>query len=95
MSDDTSTKDTSVERADRKIREGLVVSDKMDKTIVVAVEDRFKHALYGKVVRRTNKLKAHDENNEAGIGDRVLIMETRPLSATKRWRVVEILEKAK
>ena len=95
MSDDTSTKDTSVERADRKIREGLVVSDKMDKTIVVAVEDRFKHALYGKVVRRTNKLKAHDEANEAGIGDRVLIMETRPLSATKRWRVVEILEKAK
>jgi small subunit ribosomal protein S17 len=93
MSDET--KDTSVERADRKIREGLVVSDKMDKTIVVAVEDRFKHALYGKVVRRTNKLKAHDENNEAGIGDRVLIMETRPLSATKRWRVVEILEKAK
>jgi small subunit ribosomal protein S17 len=93
MSDET--KDTSVERADRKIREGLVVSDKMDKTIVVAVEDRFKHALYGKVVRRTNKLKAHDENNEAGIGDRVLIMETRPLSATKRWRVVEVLEKAK
>ena len=93
MSDET--KDTSVERADRKIREGLVVSDKMDKTIVVAVEDRFKHALYGKVVRRTNKLKAHDENNEAGVGDRVLIMETRPLSATKRWRVVEILEKAK
>jgi small subunit ribosomal protein S17 len=93
MSDET--KDTSVERADRKIREGLVVSDKMNKTIVVAVEDRFKHALYGKVVRRTNKLKAHDENNEAGIGDRVLIMETRPLSATKRWRVVEILEKAK
>lgn len=93
MSDET--KDSSVDRADRKIREGLVVSDKMDKTIVVAVEDRFKHALYGKVVRRTNKLKAHDENNEAGIGDRVLIMETRPLSATKRWRVVEILEKAK
>jgi small subunit ribosomal protein S17 len=93
MSDET--KDTSVERADRKTREGLVVSDKMDKTIVVAVEDRFKHALYGKVVRRTNKLKAHDENNEAGIGDRVLIMETRPLSATKRWRVVEVLEKAK
>ena len=95
MSEASSTKDQSVERADRKIREGLVVSDKMDKTVVVAVEDRFKHALYGKVVRRTNKLKAHDENNEAGIGDRVLIMETRPLSATKRWRVVEILEKAK
>jgi small subunit ribosomal protein S17 len=74
---------------------GTVVSDKMDKTVVVAVEDRFKHALYGKVVRRTNKLKAHDEANSAGIGDRVLIMETRPLSASKRWRVVEILEKAK
>jgi len=83
------------ERGDRKVREGLVVSDKMDKTIVVAVEDRFKHPLYGKVVRRTNKLKAHDETNAAGIGDRVLLMETRPLSATKRWRMVEILEKAK
>ena len=79
----------------RKIREGLVVSDKMDKTVVVAVEDRFKHPLYGKVVRRTSKLKAHDEQNTAGVGDRVLVMETRPLSATKRWRVVEILEKAK
>ena len=85
----------SVERPDRKTREGLVVSDKMDKTVVVAVEDRFEHALYGKVVRRTSKLKAHDEGNTAGIGDRVLLMETRPLSATKRWRVVEILEKAK
>ena len=83
------------ERGDRKVREGLVVSDKMNKTIVVAVEDRFKHPLYGKVVRRTNKLKAHDEANAAGIGDRVLLMETRPLSATKRWRMVEILEKAK
>jgi small subunit ribosomal protein S17 len=87
----TSTED----RAARKIREGLVVSDKMDKTVVVAVEDRVKHALYGKVMRRTSKLKAHDEQNTCGIGDRVLIMETRPLSATKRWRVVEILEKAK
>lgn len=86
---------SDVERGDRKVREGLVVSDKMDKTIVVAVEDRFKHPLYGKVVRRTNKLKAHDETNAAGIGDRVLLMETRPLSATKRWRMVEILEKAK
>ncbi|MEI7442381.1 MAG: 30S ribosomal protein S17 [Actinomycetes bacterium] len=84
-----------LERGDRKVREGLVVSDKMDKTIVVAVEDRFKHPLYGKVVRRTSKLKAHDETNSAGIGDRVLLMETRPLSATKRWRMVEILEKAK
>ena len=82
-------------RGYRKTREGLVVSDKMDKTVVVAVEDRFKHPLYGKVVRRTSKLKAHDEANTAGIGDRVLLMETRPTSATKRWRVVEILEKAK
>ena len=82
-------------RAQRKVREGLVVSDKMDKTVVVEVEDRVKHALYGKVMRRTTKVKAHDEANAAGVGDRVLIMETRPLSATKRWRVVEILEKAK
>lgn len=79
----------------RKVREGLVVSDKMDKTVVVVVEDRVKHKLYGKVLRRTAKLKAHDEQNACGIGDRVLLMETRPLSATKRWRVVEILEKAK
>jgi small subunit ribosomal protein S17 len=79
----------------RKTREGLVVSDKMDKTVVVSVEDRVKHAMYGKVLRRTSKYKAHDENNECGIGDRVLLMETRPLSATKRWRVVEILERAK
>jgi small subunit ribosomal protein S17 len=93
MSEQTS--DTKVERNARKVREGLVVSDKMDKTVVVSVEDRVKHALYGKVLRRTSKLKAHDENNECGIGDRVLIMETRPLSATKRWRVVQILEKAK
>jgi small subunit ribosomal protein S17 len=82
-------------RGYRKTREGLVVSDKMDKTVVVAVEDRFKHPKYGKVVRRTSKLKAHDEKNEAGRGDRVLLMETRPTSATKRWRVVQILEKAK
>ena len=82
-------------RATRKTREGLVVSDKMDKTVVVAVEDRVKHALYGKVLRRTSKLKAHDEQNDCGIGDRVLIMETRPLSATKRWRVVQVLERAK
>ena len=86
---------TDVKRNARKTREGLVVSDKMDKTVVVSVEDRVKHALYGKVMRRTSKLKAHDEANECGIGDRVLIMETRPLSATKRWRVVQILEKAK
>ncbi|GHC70007.1 MULTISPECIES: 30S ribosomal protein S17 [Nocardiopsis] len=79
----------------RKVREGYVVSDKMDKTVVVEVEDRVKHALYGKVIRRTTKYKAHDEANSAGVGDRVRMMETRPLSATKRWRVVEILEKAK
>ena len=82
-------------RGYRKVREGLVVSDKMNKTVVVAVEDRFKHPLYGKVVRRTSKLKAHDEQNTAGVGDRVLLMETRPMSATKRWRMVEVLEKAK
>ena len=86
---------TDVERNSRKVREGIVVSDKMDKTVVVTVEDRVKHALYGKVMRRTSKLKAHDEANECGIGDRVLIMETRPLSATKRWRVVSIVERAK
>ena len=86
---------TSTERGRRKVREGYVVSDKMDKTVVVAVEDRVKHRLYGKVLRQTSRLKAHDENNEAGVGDRVRIMETRPLSATKRWRLVEILEKAK
>jgi small subunit ribosomal protein S17 len=86
---------TAEPRGRRKVREGYVVSDKMDKTIVVEVSDRVKHPLYGKVMRRTSKLKAHDENNQCGIGDRVLLMETRPLSATKRWRVVEILEKAK
>jgi len=74
-------------RRPRKAREGVVVSDKMDKTVVVSVEDRVKHALYGKVMRRTSKLKAHDEQNSCGVGDRVLILETRPLSATKRWRV--------
>ena len=85
----------SAERGRRKVREGLVVSDKMDKTIVVFVEDRVKHRLYGKVLRQSSRLKAHDEANSAGVGDRVRIMETRPLSATKRWRLVEILEKAK
>ena len=83
------------DRTTRKVRSGVVVSDKMNKTVVVAVEDQVKHPLYGKVMRRTSKLKAHDEQNACGIGDRVLMMETRPLSATKRWRVVEILEKAK
>jgi small subunit ribosomal protein S17 len=84
-----------VVRNRRKVREGMVVSDKMNKTVVVAVQDQYKHPLYGKVMRRTSKLNAHDEQNACGIGDRVLLMETRPLSATKRWRVVEILEKAK
>jgi len=83
------------ERGFRKVREGLVVSDKMDKTVVVAVEDRVQHPLYKKTLRRTSKLKAHDEQNTCGVGDRVLLMETRPMSATKRWRIVEILEKAK
>ncbi|HVY08537.1 MAG TPA: 30S ribosomal protein S17 [Mycobacteriales bacterium] len=82
-------------RGFRKTREGYVVSDKMDKTVTVEVEDRVQHALYGKTIRRTRKVKAHDEGNTAGVGDRVLLMETRPLSATKRWRIVEILEKAK
>ena len=96
MAESTSeqTAETGV-RNDRKVREGLVVSDKMDKTVVVTVEDRRKHPRYGKVMRQTSRLKAHDENNECGVGDRVLIMETRPLSATKRWRVVQILERAK
>jgi len=74
---------------------GVVVSDKMDKTVVVVVEDRVKHPKYGKVLRRTKKYKAHDENNECNVGDRVLLMETRPLSATKRWRVAQILERVK
>ena len=90
-----SEQETTQVRGRRKVREGLVVSDKMDKTVVVAVEDRVKHPLYGKVMRHTSKLKAHDEANTAGVGDLVLISETRPLSATKRWRLVEILEKAK
>ena len=94
MSETTETTQDQA-RNQRKVREGLVVSDKMDKTIVVTVEDRVKHALYGNVLRKTSRLKAHDEENQCGIGDRVLIMETRPLSATKRWRLVEVLEKAK
>jgi small subunit ribosomal protein S17 len=84
-----------VERNLRKVRIGKVVSDKMDKTIVVAVVDNVKHPMYGKIVKRTYKLKAHDENNECNIGDRVKVMETRPLSKDKRWRLVEIVEKAK
>ena len=83
------------ERNLRKTRVGMVVSDKMDKTVVIAIKDSVRHPLYNKIVKRTVKLKAHDENNECGIGDRVRIMETRPLSKDKRWRVVEIIEKAK
>jgi small subunit ribosomal protein S17 len=82
-------------RGYRKIREGIVVSDKMDKTVVVEVEDRVKHPKYAKVIRRTRKYKAHDGDNACGVGDRVRLMETRPISATKRWRVAEIVEKAK
>ena len=82
-------------RGMRKTRTGVVVSDKMDKTIVVAIRTRVKHPLYGKIMNRTNKIKAHDENNECGIGDTVRVMETRPLSKDKRWRLVEIIEKAK
>ncbi|MDN5762537.1 MAG: 30S ribosomal protein S17 [Microlunatus sp.] len=85
----------SPERGRRKVEEGYVVSDKMDKTVVVAVEDRFKHRLYGKVLRSTSRLKVHDETNSARVGDRIRIMETRPVSATKRWRLVKILDKAK
>ena len=84
-----------LERNLRKVRTGKVISNKMDKTIVVAVENHVKHPLYGKIVKRTYKLKAHDENNECGIGDRVKVMETRPLSKEKRWRFVEIVEKAR
>jgi len=92
MSEDTAAVQT---RGYRKVRQGLVVSDKMDKTVVVEVEDRVKHPKYGKIIRRTKKYTAHDGENACGVGDRVLLMETRPLSATKRWRVAEILEKAK
>ena len=96
MTETTPTAEATAARTShRKVREGLVVSDKMTKTVVVEVEDRVKHPLYGKVIRRTNKLKAHDESDQVGVGDRVLLMETRPKSATKRWRVVEVIEKAK
>ncbi|MBV9486072.1 MAG: 30S ribosomal protein S17 [Frankiaceae bacterium] len=86
---------TARDRGFRKTREGYVVSDKMEKTVTVEVEDRILHARYGKTIRRTKKVKAHDEQSTAGVGDRVLLMETRPMSATKRWRVVQVLEKAK
>ena len=79
----------------RKVRVGMVVSDKMNKTVVIAIEDNVKHPVYGKIIKHTLKVHAHDENNECGIGDKVKIMETRPLSKTKRWRVVEVIEKAK
>ncbi|NYJ75700.1 MULTISPECIES: 30S ribosomal protein S17 [Allobranchiibius] len=96
MSENTQEKTvTDDDRNYRKTRQGYVVSDKMDKTVVVEVEDRVKHALYGKVIRRTTKIKAHDETNDCGVGDRVQIMETRPLSAHKHWRIVQILERAK
>ena len=91
---ETTTQQTT-QRGFRKTREGYVVSDKMNKTVTVEVEDRVQHPLYGKTIRRTKKVKAHDEANSCGVGDRVLLMETRPLSATKRWRVVQIIEKAK
>ncbi len=83
------------QRGIRKTRTGVVVSDKMDKTIVVAIRTRVKHPLYGKIMNRTTKLKAHDENNECGMGDTVMVMETRPISKDKHWRLVEIVEKAK
>ena len=83
------------ERALRKTRVGMVVSDKMNKTVVIAIEDNVKHPVYGKIIKHTLKVHAHDENNECGIGDKVKIMETRPLSKTKRWRIVEVIEKAK
>lgn len=85
----------TVERNNRKTRVGIVVSDKMEKTIVVAIEDFVRHSLYGKSVKRTKKFKAHDENNECNIGDKVRIMETRPLSKDKRWRLVNVIEKVK
>ena len=94
MSEDQKVTETNT-RNSRKERIGYVVSDKMEKTIVVELEDRARHALYGKIIRTTSKVKAHDENGDAGVGDRVRIMETRPLSATKHWRLVEVMEKAK
>jgi small subunit ribosomal protein S17 len=95
MSEEAAATEQAVTRNYRKVREGYVVSDKMSKTIVVELEDRKKHRRYAKVVRTSSKVKVHDEGDTAGVGDRVQIMETRPLSATKRWRLVEILEKAK
>ncbi|BDX34140.1 hypothetical protein TUM20985_46870 [Mycobacterium antarcticum] len=93
--DQKNTESVETVRGQRKTRIGYVVSDKMQKTIVVELENRSKHPLYGKIIRTTTKVKAHDENGAAGVGDRVSLMETRPLSATKRWRLVEVLERAK
>jgi small subunit ribosomal protein S17 len=95
VSDATDAAENTVTRGYRKIREGIVVGDKMDKTVVVEVEDRIKHPRYAKIIRRTKRYKAHDGENACGVGDRVRLMETRPMSATKRWRVAEIIEKAK
>ena len=96
MANETQAADTAVaERGARKYRVGLVVSDKMDKTITVAIERQVKHPIYGKFIRQTTKLKAHDETNDAGAGDTVRIQETRPLSKTKRWRLVEVVERAR
>ena len=95
MSEQVNNESAAAERGDRKTRQGYVVSDKMDKTVVVQVEDRVKHALYGKVLRKSKRVKAQDEQNTCGVGDLVRIAETRPLSATKNWRIVEIIEKAK
>ncbi|MDU7359723.1 MAG: 30S ribosomal protein S17 [Propionibacteriaceae bacterium] len=95
MTEENTQVEQTEERGRRKVLTGIVVSDKMDKTIVVMVEDRVKHPLYGKVITKSERLKAHDEENSAGIGDRVRVMETRPLSAQKRWRLTEIVERAK
>jgi small subunit ribosomal protein S17 len=90
-----SDEQTTIERGRRKIRTGVVVSDKMDKTVLVRIDRQMRHALYGKIVRRSSKLAAHDEANDARVGDKVRVMETKPLSKTKRWRLVEIVERAK
>ena len=95
MSEQVNNETATAERGDRKSRQGYVVSDKVDKTVVVQVEDRVKHALYGKVLRKSKRVKAHDEENSCGVGDLVRIAETRPLSANKNWLIVEIIEKAK
>ncbi|MEY4229534.1 MAG: ribosomal protein [Actinomycetota bacterium] len=95
MAEETTTTETAEQRSARKVREGLVVSNKMDKTLVVAVVERVRHPKYGKFMMRTKKLYVHDETNDANIGDKVRVMETRPLSKSKRWRLVEVMERAK